>query len=209
MATLTDLARLQAKLLELSLIVEDIMAREGAVTSPTAIHAPPPSPPSSPKPTPLLPPSHVLPLLTPVKSAPLEQHARPPEQSFDNVGSSPSISSAILRSENVTFRVTAAVAQSSSTPFPSSSPDTPPCGVASKTDRLAHAALNSPRRHLVFVTAELEQPLEPSASCCIDAGTPPAATCCWWSVEGPRRDAPNKRCHSPIIRAVADARVSK
>jgi hypothetical protein len=36
MATLADLARLQAKLRELSLVVEDILAQESAVLSPSS-----------------------------------------------------------------------------------------------------------------------------------------------------------------------------
>ena len=60
MASLADLARLQAKLRELSLVVEDILARELTVLSPTS------TPPSSPQPARVLSSPQSLPLLTPV-----------------------------------------------------------------------------------------------------------------------------------------------
>jgi hypothetical protein len=167
MATLADLARLQAKLRELSLVVEDILARERTVLSPTS------TPPSSPQPARVLSSPQSLPLLTPVVPTVRKPRNRgdasecsktdtPPEQPLSSVqadvtsvGSSQSVSSAILRSDNITFRVKAAgpVEQSKSSPIPIPPSGTPPRGsLASKA---------SLRRHLEFMT---EQPLEPSAS---------------------------------------------
>ena len=168
MASLADLARLQAKLRELSLVVEDILtAQERSVLSPTS------TPPSSPQPARVLSSPQSLPLLTPVVPTVRKPRSRssdssecsktdtPPEQSLNSVqadvtsvGSSQSVSSAILRSDNITFRVKAAgpVEQSKSSPIPIPPSGTPPRGsLASKA---------SLRRHLEFMT---EQPLEPSA----------------------------------------------
>jgi hypothetical protein len=166
MATLGDLARLQAKLRELSLVVEDILtAQERSVLSPTS------TPPSSPQPVRVLSSPQALPLLTPVVPTVRKPRNRgdasecssntPPEQSLSSVqadvtsvGSSQSVSSAILRSDNITFRVKAAgpVEQSKSSPIPIPPSGTPPRGsLASKA---------SLRRHLEFMT---EPPLELSA----------------------------------------------
>ena len=102
---------------ELSLVVEDNLTQERAVLTST--------PPSSPKPARLPPSSQLLPLLTLVvqpAQKPRSQRRlrearlmhRLAEQSLDNVqvdvtsvGSSRSVSSAILRSENIMFRVMA------------------------------------------------------------------------------------------------------
>jgi hypothetical protein len=167
MASLTDLARLQAKLRELSLVVEDILAQR-TVLSPTS------TPPSSPQPARVL--SSPQSLLTPVvptvrkprirssDSSECSKSNTPPEQSLGgvqaevtSVGSSQSDSSAILRSDNITFRVKAAgpVEQSKSSPIP-----IPPSGTSTA----------SLRRHLEFMT---EQPLEPSAG--MKSGTARAA----------------------------------
>jgi hypothetical protein len=169
MASLTDLARLQAKLRELSLVVEDILAQR-TVPSPTS------TPPSSPQPARVLSSSKSLPLLTPVvptvrkprirssDSSECSKTNTPPEQSLGgvqadvtSVGSSQSVSSAILRSDNITFRFKAAgpVEQSKSSPIP-----IPPSGTSTA----------SLRRHLEFMT---EQPLEPSAG--MKSGTARAA----------------------------------
>jgi hypothetical protein len=147
------------KLRELSIVVEDILAQR-TVLSPTY------TPPSSPQPARVLSSSKSLPLLTPVvptvrkprirssDSSECSKTNTPPEQSLDgvqaevtSVGSSQSVSSAILRSENITFRVKAAgpVVQSKS-------------------------STASLRRHLEFMT---EQPLEPSAG--MKSGTARAA----------------------------------
>ena len=167
MASLADLARLQAKLRELSLVVEDILARELTVLSPTS------TPPSSPQPARVLSSPQSLPLLTPVVPTVRKPRSRssdssecsktdtPPQQSVGSVqadvtsvGSSRSVSSAILRSDNITFRVKAAgpVEQSKSSPIPIPPSGTPPRGSLPSTTSL--------RRHLEFMT---EQPLEPSA----------------------------------------------
>ena len=166
MATLTDLARLQLKLRELSLLVEDLLAQENVVPSPT------PVPPPSPKPARVLPSSELLPLLTPVRPAQRSRADRdvstcgntstPAETTLDSlevdtasVGSSRSASSAMLKCENITFRVKATGPETQSTwpLFPSPSADTPSRGGV--------AAPVSPRRRLPFMT---EQPLEPTAA---------------------------------------------
>ena len=162
--------RLQVKLLELSLVVEDNKAAQvSAMTSPK------PTPTSSPKPARSMSPAQSL-LLTPVV-----QPAHKPRglgdvsarvaaeegscQSLDSVQADvTSVSSAILQSRNITFRVKAPgqAARSSS-----SKPPLPPPrgGVASPV---------APRRRMAIVTTESgrssrrsgaleEQPLEPSA----------------------------------------------
>jgi hypothetical protein len=165
MASLADLARLQAKLRELSLVVEDILAQR-TVLSPTS------TPPSSPQPARVRSSSKSLPLLTPAVPTVRKPRNRgdasecsksdtPPEQSLGSVqadmtsvGSSQSVSSAILKSDNITFRVKAAgpVEQSKSSPIP-----IPPSGTPPRGSLISTASL---RRHLEFMT---EQPLEPSA----------------------------------------------
>ena len=165
MATLADLARLQAKLRELSLVVEDILAQKLTVLSPTS------TPPSSPQPARVLPSPQSLPLLTPVvptvhkprnrgeasecsNTPPRKQSLGSVQADVTSVGSSQSVLSAILKSDNITFRVKAAgpVAQSKSSPIPIPPSGAPPRGGLASTA--------SSRRHLEFMT---EQPLEPSA----------------------------------------------
>ena len=126
MATLNEIALLQVKLHELTRLVDDILAQERAVPSHT------PTPPSSPKPTRVLPSPQSLPLLTPVHprsrsaddSACNTADAPAPEQSFNgvqadvaSVGSGRGVSSAILKCENITFRKAAgSAAQSTVSP---------------------------------------------------------------------------------------------
>ena len=153
MASLADIARLQANLSKLSLLMEEVLAQERDV-SPTA------SPSTSPEPAPCVRASQSLLLLTPVQQQPRKSDdaacgtkADMPVESlsFDSlevepssVDSSCSVSSAVLRSKNITFRVKAAGPPSpfTSPPLPFPSGGTPPVGEVSPV---------SPRR-LAFPT---------------------------------------------------------
>jgi hypothetical protein len=171
MSTLEELVRLQVKLLELSLVVEDNKALQAsAVTSRN------PTPTSSPKPARLLSSSELL-LLTPVvqpahkarglgvvsAGVAAEEAEEASGQPLDGVQAD--VSSAILQSENITFRRAKAPCQSAWSN--SALPPLPPTrgGVPSSV---------APRRRMAIVTSESgrnlrlsgaleEQPLEPSA----------------------------------------------
>lgn len=170
MCTLADLARLQAKLRELSLLVDDIVAQDSAAVVPPSQATTPPSVSSRPP----LPRPRSLPLLTPppplqralplpnplpalllprddenfavctkVDTSPVSRSTSP-KTLASSAGSNVGVSTAIMRCNNITVRDKACAAPSTSSLLPAS---TPLSFSASSLDNGV-----PPARHLGFTT---------------------------------------------------------